>query len=82
MPPLQELRAIRIFARNTPSVVNITNIQAMRVGSGYGYGYSVQKVPAGLGSGFVWDDKGHIVTNYHVIQVGAWWAWGEVGRVW
>lgn len=64
----EELRAIRIFARNTPSVVNITNIQAMRVGSGYGYGYSVQKVPAGLGSGFVWDEKGHIVTNYHVIQ--------------
>eukprot|EP00959_Pyramimonas_sp_CCMP1952_P424382 8888752-Pyramimonas_sp.AAC.1 len=20
------------------------------------------------GSGFVWDDKGHIVTNFHVIQ--------------
>ena len=28
----------------------------------------VQKVPQGMGSGFFWDDKGHIVTNYHVIR--------------
>ena len=26
----------------------------------------VEKVPQGLGSGFIWDLKGHIVTNYHV----------------
>ena len=25
-------------------------------------------VPGGSGTGFVWDDQGHIVTNYHVIQ--------------
>jgi S1-C subfamily serine protease len=25
-------------------------------------------VPAGTGSGFVWDDRGHVVTNYHVVQ--------------
>jgi S1-C subfamily serine protease len=24
--------------------------------------------PSGVGSGFVWDDYGHIVTNYHVIS--------------
>jgi S1-C subfamily serine protease len=24
--------------------------------------------PAGQGSGFVWDDRGHIVTNFHVIR--------------
>lgn len=24
--------------------------------------------PLGAGSGFVWDDKGHIVTNYHVVR--------------
>ena len=28
----------------------------------------VLEVPAGSGSGFVWDQQGHIVTNYHVIQ--------------
>ena len=26
----------------------------------------MEKVPQGLGSGFIWDLKGHIVTNYHV----------------
>lgn len=26
------------------------------------------EVPIGTGSGFVWDDKGHIVTNYHVVR--------------
>jgi S1-C subfamily serine protease len=28
----------------------------------------VFEVEAGTGSGFVWDDAGHIVTNFHVIQ--------------
>jgi S1-C subfamily serine protease len=25
-------------------------------------------VPRGTGTGFVWDERGHIVTNFHVIQ--------------
>jgi S1-C subfamily serine protease len=25
-------------------------------------------VPKGVGSGFIWDEDGHIVTNYHVVQ--------------
>jgi S1-C subfamily serine protease len=29
------------------------------------------QVPRGTGTGFVWDDKGHIVTNFHVIQGGS-----------
>ena len=28
----------------------------------------MQAVPTGTGSGFLWDDSGHIVTNFHVIQ--------------
>ncbi len=28
----------------------------------------VFEVPAGAGTGFIWDQKGHIITNYHVIQ--------------
>ena len=27
-----------------------------------------QQIPQGTGSGFVWDTKGHIVTNFHVIR--------------
>lgn len=26
------------------------------------------EVPIGSGSGFIWDDEGHIVTNFHVVQ--------------
>jgi S1-C subfamily serine protease len=29
---------------------------------------NVFEVPHGTGSGFVWDDRGHVVTNYHVVQ--------------
>ena len=28
----------------------------------------VFEVPAGTGSGFVWDELGHVVTNFHVVQ--------------
>src|SRR5262249_31485874 len=32
------------------------------------YSSDLSAVPAGTGSGFVWDKQGHIVTNFHVIQ--------------
>jgi S1-C subfamily serine protease len=25
------------------------------------------EIPQGAGSGFLWDEEGHVVTNYHVI---------------
>src|SRR5690349_2981861 len=31
----------------------------------------VMSVPSGTGSGFVWDDRGHIITNVHVIAGAA-----------
>jgi S1-C subfamily serine protease len=40
---------------------------------------NVQQVPRGTGTGFVWDERGHIVTNFHVIQ-GANGATGDAGR--
>ncbi|KAK1298904.1 hypothetical protein QJS10_CPB14g00133 [Acorus calamus] len=57
-----ELATVRLFQENTPSVVYITNLAAGRVHVGRAGG------PAGVGSGFVWDKNGHIVTNYHVIR--------------
>jgi S1-C subfamily serine protease len=30
----------------------------------------VTEIPQGTGSGFVWDQDGHIVTNFHVVQNG------------
>jgi S1-C subfamily serine protease len=30
----------------------------------------VTEIPQGTGSGFVWDQRGHIVTNFHVVQGG------------
>jgi len=33
-----------------------------------GFQLSLNERPQGIGTGFIWDDSGHIVTNYHVIQ--------------
>jgi S1-C subfamily serine protease len=34
------------------------------------FSLNVQQVPRGTGSGFIWDEAGHVVTNFHVIQGG------------
>lgn len=62
---LEERSTVRVFQDSTPSVVNITNVAAVRGR----YSLDVRKIPLGSGSGFIWDDKGHIVTNFHVIKV-------------
>ncbi|KAK2980763.1 hypothetical protein RJ640_024330 [Escallonia rubra] len=59
-----ELATVRLFQENTPSVVYITNLAARQDA----FTLDVLEVPQGSGSGFVWDKKGHVVTNYHVIR--------------
>lgn len=59
-----ELTTVNLFRENTPSVVYITNL-AVRQDA---FTLDVLEVPQGSGSGFIWDGKGHIVTNYHVIR--------------
>jgi S1-C subfamily serine protease len=57
---------IDLFKRASPSVVHITTLAAQRDF----FSMNVQQVPRGTGTGFVWDERGHIVTNFHVIQGG------------
>ncbi len=59
-----EKATIAIFEQASPSVVYITTRQ--RVVNPWTR--DVLSVPKGTGSGFVWDDLGHIVTNNHVIE--------------
>ncbi len=61
-----ELANIDVFKRLSPSVVHITTLEMTRDF----FSRSVQQVPRGTGTGFVWDSQGHIVTNFHVIQGG------------
>jgi len=35
------------------------------------YTMDTMQVPQGTGSGFIWDMKGHVVTNFHVIRGAA-----------
>ena len=64
-PLLADERAtIDIFERASPSVVYITTLQHVRDF----FSRNVMRVPQGTGSGFIWDDQGHVVTNYHVIE--------------
>lgn len=59
-----ELNTIEIFRQNSASVVYVTSI-ALRRGL---FSLNAVEIPQGTGSGFVWDDDGRIVTNYHVIS--------------
>lgn len=63
-----ERNTISLFQQNVKSVVNVSNIRIAR--SGWWFHSEEMEVPAGAGSGFVWDEEGHIVTNYHVIANG------------
>ncbi|GAB2216536.1 hypothetical protein Droror1_Dr00024311, partial [Drosera rotundifolia] len=58
-----EERIVKIFEKNTYSVVNIFDVTLRPQLNVTG----VVEVPEGNGSGIVWDRKGHVVTNYHVI---------------
>jgi S1-C subfamily serine protease len=59
-----EKSTIDLFEKSRDSVVFITTsgeVQDL-------WSRNTFSVPRGSGSGFFWDDSGHVVTNYHVIQ--------------
>ena len=59
-----EKNTIEIFRTTSPSVVYITSIALRR----NLFSLNAVEIPQGTGSGIVWDKRGMIVTNFHVIS--------------
>jgi S1-C subfamily serine protease len=59
-----EKSTIGVFKQASPAVVNITAIGVQRDL----FTLNLYQIPQGTGSGFVWDTRGNIITNFHVIQ--------------
>jgi S1-C subfamily serine protease len=59
-----EQATIDLFKAVSPSVVHVTNL-AVESGP---FSLNPQVVPRGTGTGFIWDDNGFVVTNYHVVD--------------
>ncbi len=59
-----EARTVALFESARDAVVNI-NALGRQVDL---FTRRVREVPRGVGSGFFWDEQGHLVTNFHVIQ--------------
>ena len=57
-----ELNAISVFEQSSASVVHITNKGIRRDF------FRQVEVPQGTGTGFVWDQAGHVITNFHVVE--------------
>ena len=58
-----EKDVIAVYENSRPSVVHIT--KEVRVRDWLG---SVSTREEGTGSGFLWDERGYVVTNFHVVQ--------------
>ena len=58
-----EKSTIALFKSASPSVVYITTMTVRREL----FSSRALEVPQGAGSGFVWNENGYLVTNYHVI---------------
>ena len=58
----EEALVTNLYQRVSPSVVHITTSV---ITQSFFFGPTASE---GTGSGFIWDDRGHIVTNYHVVE--------------
>lgn len=57
---------MEVFRSVAPAVVFVTKKDIVRDR----WSMRALEVPAGSGTGFIWDAKGHIVTNFHVVDQG------------
>lgn len=62
-----EQSTIDLFERSKDAVVFITTTQRVMEF----WSRDIFTIPRGAGSGFLWDDKGHVITNFHVIAGAA-----------
>ncbi len=60
-----EQNVIDVFRAAAPATVFVTKKQMVRDLS-----MRALEIPAGTGTGFLWDAQGHVVTNYHVVDSG------------
>ncbi|MBM3222759.1 MAG: trypsin-like serine protease [Candidatus Tectomicrobia bacterium] len=59
-----ERATMALFRQASPSVVYITTLARQRDF----FSLNTLEIPQGSGSGFIWNQDGHIITNFHVIQ--------------
>ena len=64
----QESETISLFEQTAPSVVFINTRSVREQQFGFFVRPSLQE---GTGSGFIWDERGHVVTNFHVVADAA-----------
>ena len=64
--PGKPLSINEIYRRSAPGVVQVTSTSVISTQDPF-FGFPTQSTQRALGSGFVIDKAGHIVTNYHVI---------------
>lgn len=58
-----EENTIHIYKQIAPRVVFVHNLKTVMMPN-----FDLSNIPVGAGSGFIWNEKGYVVTNFHVIQ--------------
>lgn len=59
-----ERNSVELFQKFSPKVVYVHRLAVNQ----HPFSHSKETVSAGAGSGIIWDNKGHIVTNFHVVN--------------
>ena len=62
----EEDEAVRVFKQTRESVVNVDTVVRVRQ-----LDMRLAEQQTGTGSGFLWDDDGRVVTNFHVVREAA-----------